>query len=436
MMAYPVPANEAERNESLRSFHIMDTAPEIPYDEIGEIAAQICGCPVSYVSFIEEDRFWFKAKYGLPADFLACPREIAFCSVTICGQDLVNASDLSTDPRYKDFPFVVGDPNFRFYCGMPLVTREGYAIGTVCVMDFVPRELSAEQLESVKRLARQLMVQLEHRRQLLELSALNRSIEQARRTAAEEQSRAESVLASILPASIAHELRTTGGVQPRFHPSTTILFTDFAGFTRFAEKSEPAVLVSFLDQVFSAFDEIAVKYGLERLKTIGDAFMAVGGVPTANRTHPMDACLAALEMQRAIRVLNERRAKLRLPTLDLRVGIHSGPVMAGIVGKRKFTYDIWGDAVNLAARLESASEPRRTTVSSAVVAQVSSFFSFTPRGRVEIKNKDPLELYFLDRIRPEFSADALGEAPNEALLRHRMQLGEATMGILSETAGG
>jgi adenylate cyclase len=188
------------------------------------------------------------------------------------------------------------------------------------------------------------------------------------------------------------------------------------------------VLVSFLDQVFSAFDEIAVKYGLERLKTIGDAFMAVGGVPTANRTHAMDACLAALEMQRAIRLLNERRGKLRLPTLELRVGIHSGPVMAGIVGKRKFTYDIWGDAVNLAARLESASEPRRTNVSSAVVGQLSAFFSFTPRGRVEVKNKDPLEMFFLDRIRPEFAADALGEAPNEALLRQRTQLGEATMG--------
>ena len=429
MKPYPVPANEAERNDSLRTFQVMDSAPEIPYDEVGELAAQLCGCPVSYVSFIEEDRFWFKAKYGLPADFISCPREIAFCSVTICGQDLVNAPDLATDPRYKDFPFVVGEPNYRFYCGMPLVTREGYAIGTVCVMDFVPRELMAEQLEAVKRLARQLMVLLEHRRQIIELAALNRSIEQARRAAADAQSRAEAVLTSILPASIAHELRTSGSVQPRFHPSTTILFTDFAGFTRFAEKSEPAVLVSFLDQVFSAFDEIAVKYGLERLKTIGDAFMAVGGVPTANRTHAMDACFAALEMQRAIRLLNERRGKLRLPTLELRVGIHSGPVMAGIVGKSKFTYDIWGDAVNLAARLESASEPRRTNVSTAVFAQTSAFFSFTPRGRVEVKNKDPVDMYFLERIRPEFAADALGEAPNEALLRQRKQLGEATMGM-------
>jgi adenylate cyclase len=383
---------------------------------------------VSYVSFIEADRFAFKAKYGLPADFLACPREIAFCSVTVCGQDLVNAPDLATDARYKDFPFVVGEPNYRFYCGMPLVTREGYAIGTLCVMDFVPRQLAPEQLEAVKRLARQLMVLLEHRRQLLELAALNRSLDAARQTASDEQERAEAVLTSILPATIAQELRTHGSVQPRLHPSTTILFTDFAGFTRFAERSEPAVLVSFLDQVFSAFDEIAVKYGLERLKTIGDAFMAAGGIPTANRTHAMDACLAALEMQRAIRLLNERRGRLRLPTLDLRVGIHSGPVMAGIVGKRKFTYDIWGDAVNLAARLESASEPGRVNVSPAIVAQTGSFFSFAARGRVEIKNKDPMDMYFLERLRPEFAADAAGDTPNDALMQQRALLAAATMG--------
>ncbi len=383
---------------------------------------------MSYVSFIEADRFAFKAKYGLPADFLACPREIAFCSVTVCGQDLVNAPDLATDARYKDFPFVVGEPNYRFYCGMPLVTREGYAIGTLCVMDFVPRQLAPEQLEAVKRLARQLMVLLEHRRQLLELAALNRSLDAARQTASDEQERAEAVLTSILPATIAQELRTHGSVQPRLHPSTTILFTDFAGFTRFAERSEPAVLVSFLDQVFSAFDEIAVKYGLERLKTIGDAFMAAGGIPTANRTHAMDACLAALEMQRAIRLLNERRGRLRLPTLDLRVGIHSGPVMAGIVGKRKFTYDIWGDAVNLAARLESASEPGRVNVSPAIVAQTGSFFSFAARGRVEIKNKDPMDMYFLERLRPEFAADAAGDTPNDALMQQRALLAAATMG--------
>jgi class 3 adenylate cyclase len=404
----------------------MDTPPEIPYDEIGELAAQICGCPVAYVSFIEEDRFWFKSKYGLAADFLGCPREVAFCSITVCGKDIVNAPDLTTDPTFKNFPFVIGEPHFRFYCSMPLVTREGYTIGSICVMDFEPRHLSPEQLESLKRLARQTMCQLEHRRQLIELAELNRSMEAARQAAAAEQERSDSLLMSILPSTIAAELKAKGSVEPRFHAATTILFTDFVGFTRFAERADPAILVSFLDQVFSAFDEIAVRHDLQTLKTIGDAYMAASGVPVASRAHWLDACLAALEMQRAMRLLNERRAKLRLPTLELRVGLHSGPVMAGVVGKRKFTYDVWGDAVNLASRLESASEPRRINVSSTVYAQAKSFFELTGRGPVEIKNKSPVDMYFLDRLRPEFSADTQGETPNDALHTRRRALAEAS----------
>jgi adenylate cyclase len=422
MKPYPVPANEAERNASLRSFRIMDTPPEIPYDEIGELAAQICGCPVSYVSFIEEDRFWFKAKYGLPADFMGCPREVAFCSITVCGQDLVNAPDLVTDPIFKDFPFVVGEPHFRFYCSMPLVTREGYSIGSICVMDFEPRHLSLEQIESLKRLARQTMCQLEHRRQILELAELNRSLEAARQAATAEQERSDSLIASLLPLPIAQELKAKGSVEARFHQATTVLFTDFVGFTRFAERAEPAVLVSFLDQVFSAFDEIAARHGLQSLKTIGDAYMAASGVPLASRSHCLDVCLAALEMRRSIRLLNERRAKLRLPTLELRVGVHSGPVMAGVVGKRKFTYDVWGDTVNVAARLESASEAGRVNVSATVYAQVKAYFDLAARGPIEIKNKSPVEMFFLDRLRPEFAADALGETPNEALLVQRRAL--------------
>lgn len=435
MKPYPAPANEAERNAALRTFRIMDTPPEIPYDEIGELAAQICGCSVAYVSFIEEDRFWFKAKYGLPADFQGCPREVAFCSVTICGQDLVNAPDLAVDPYFKDFPFVVNEPHYRFYCSMPLVTREGYSIGTICVMDFAPKYLTPEQIESLKRLARQAMCQLEHRRQLLELAELNRSMEAARQAATAEQERSDSLLSSMLPATIAQELKAKGSVAPRFHPATTVLFTDFVGFTRYAERTEPAVLVSFLDQVFSTFDEIAVRHGLQTLKTIGDAYMAAGGVPLASRAHWLDACMAALEMQRAIRLLNERRAKLRLPTLELRAGLHSGPVMAGVVGKRKFTYDVWGDTVNIAARLESASEAKRINVSATVYAQAKAYFELTARGPIEIKNKNPVEMFFLDRLRPEFSADPAGETPNEAFLAQRRALAESTESFAAAPVG-
>ena len=146
-MSYPVPANETGRLAAVRAFNILDSAPDIGYDEIGELAAQICQCPVAYIGFMEDDRIWLKAKYGLPPDFNQCPREIAFCATTVCGTEMIVAPDLRLDERFNQLPFVTGEPHLKFYCGMPLVTGDGYALGTLCVMDFEPRELSFEQTE-------------------------------------------------------------------------------------------------------------------------------------------------------------------------------------------------------------------------------------------------------------------------------------------------
>ena len=139
----------------------MDGRPETEFNEIGGLAAKICECPVSYVSFIEDDRFWFKSKYGLPDDFEGCPREIAFCSVTVCGSELILSPDLVENARFRDLPFVVNEPHFRFYCAVPLVTPDGYAIGTICVMDFQPRDVSFTHQEALRPQAQQTMAQLE-----------------------------------------------------------------------------------------------------------------------------------------------------------------------------------------------------------------------------------------------------------------------------------
>ena len=127
--SFPKPANESQRLAALRSLNILDTAPEIAYDEIAELAAQICGCPVGYISFIDDHRRWLKAKYGLPLDIVEAPRESAVCSTTICGTEALVVPDMSQDRRFDRSPMVVGDPHCRFYCGMPLITDEGYALG-------------------------------------------------------------------------------------------------------------------------------------------------------------------------------------------------------------------------------------------------------------------------------------------------------------------
>ncbi|HSR73052.1 MAG TPA: adenylate/guanylate cyclase domain-containing protein [Kiloniellales bacterium] len=413
-MDRPIPDNEAERLAALGLYKVLDTPPEFAFDALTELAAEICHCPVAVVGLIDESREWFKSRYGLPPDFTECPREMVVCTDTICRNDLLYVTDLTRDDRFKDLPLVIGEPYLKFYCGMPLINADGYALGTLCVVDFEPRELSPSQQEAVRRLAQQAMAQLELRRQVLERDAMLEELEHARTRAAEEQTRADQLLRTVLPVAIAEELKSEQRVRPRYFESVTVIFTDFRNFTRLTEGLDPARLVQMLDQQFGTFDRIAERNRLETLKTIGDAYMCAGGLPEPNRSHPIDACLAALEMQRAIAQSNRQREKMRLMPLELRVGVSTGSAVAGIVGTRRFSYDLWGDAVNLAQRLEAASDPGRVNISASTAHRVKNHFEVEPRGEIEVKNKGPMEMFYLGRIKPEFSADPEGARPNEA----------------------
>jgi adenylate cyclase len=421
-VSFPIPANETERLIALRQLAIMDTAPEIPYEEITELAAHICCCPVAYISFIDDERRWLKARYGLEPELIEVPRAAAICTTTICGTEVLIVPDMRQDPRFAHSPTAMANPPCRFYCGLPLITDEGYALGALCVMDFKPRELSFEQVESLRRLARQVLTQLELRRRLIEYDRIIRELEQARLEAASAKARAEQLLYDVLPVSVADELKKNGKVQPRYTRSATILFADFQGFTLLAERTEPAALVGLLDQYFTAFDDTIAHFGLEKVKTVGDAYMAVGGVPQSDRRHPIDACLAALEMQAIVARIKLQSQKLRLPALDLRIGIHTGPVISGVVGNRRFTFDIWGDAVNTASFMEASSVPGRINISETVAGHVGALFELEPRGSIEAKHERTHEMFFLNRLKPEFSRGAEGRLPNRnfAAAYHRL----------------
>jgi class 3 adenylate cyclase len=413
----PIPANDTERVAAVKSYQLLDTAPEIAYDEITEFAAQICQCPVAVIGLIDETRDWKKSAYGFPPDQCTLPRELSICSATICGSDLIVCPDLSQDPRYRDNPMVAGPPNLRFYCGMPLINPQGYALGTLCVVDFQPREIAIEQREAMRRLSHQAVSQFELRHSVLELERRMAELAEARREAERQRERSDRLLLNILPRPVADELRTKDHVSPRYHESVTIMFADFEGFSRLAERIEPKSLIEQLDQFFSAFDGIVERHRMEKLKTIGDAYMCVGGPPEPNRTHEVDGCLAALSLIEFMRRTNAQRDRLHLPRWELRIGIHSGPVMAGVVGQRKFIYDIWGDAVNIAARLEASGAAGRINVSDTIYSRVRALMEFEPRGAVEVKNKAPINMHFLARIKPELSRDAEGMHPNEAFHR-------------------
>ena len=409
-----IPANEPARLEALKSYAIVDTLPEAGFDEITELAAQICDCPVALVSFVDASRQWMKAKFGpLPAELSECPREISVCRATVCVDDVLYVPDLTKDERFNTSPLVTDGLQLRFYCGVPLITREGHALGSLCVVDFKPREISFGQQEALRRLSRQTMIHLELRRQLLERNAMLQELQRARDQAVAEKGESDRLLLNILPASIAQELKTSERVQPRFFDSATVIFIDFTGFTRLVESMEPANIIDQLDQHFTRFDDIMAAHRLEKLKTIGDAYLAVGGVPEPNRTHALDAALGALRILDHLSKLNRQREKLRLPPWQVRIGINTGPVIAGVVGKHKFTYDIWGNAVNTAQRVEAAGVPNRIGIAESTWQHIKARFDTESRGPVEVKHQGLVNMYYLNRIRPEFAADPAGVAPNE-----------------------
>jgi class 3 adenylate cyclase len=207
-----------------------------------------------------------------------------------------------------------------------------------------------------------------------------------------ERRRSEALLLNILPPSIAARLQSGESNIADQHAEVTVLFADVVGFTPLAAGLDPTQTIKLLNSLFTAFDAIADKWGVEKIKTIGDSYMLVAGAPLPFDDHAERAAGAAIDLQREAAKLTVDGKKL-----SLRIGIHSGPVAAGVIGSRKFTYDLWGDTVNLASRLENISSDGRITVSAATAALLcESSFRLIPRGKLTIKGKGELEAFFLE----------------------------------------
>ena len=211
-----------------------------------------------------------------------------------------------------------------------------------------------------------------------------------------ELQRSEQLLLNILPYETAQELKMSGKAVARFYPDITVMFTDFKGFTHIAEKLSPEQLVQEIDEFFTAFDLIMEKNGIEKIKTIGDAYMAASGLPAINDTHALDMVNAAVDIIEYMEVQKQIRIAASRPVFDIRIGIHTGPVVAGIVGHKKFAYDIWGDAVNLASRMESSGEAGQINISQCTYDRISSNYSCIFRGEIEAKNKGKIGMYFVN----------------------------------------
>ena len=209
------------------------------------------------------------------------------------------------------------------------------------------------------------------------------------------QERSDRLLLNILPSEIAEELKNTGKVAAKHFDDVTVMFTDFKDFTQISEKLSPDNLVSELDFLFKAFDKIICRHNLEKIKTIGDSYMCAGGLPTANKTHAHDVVNAALELQKFMEMHSQNRKSVDVVLFEIRIGIHTGPVTAGVVGENKFAYDIWGDTVNIASRLESSGEAGKINISRNTYELVKEKFKCVHRGKVKAKNKGEIDMYFV-----------------------------------------
>jgi len=222
----------------------------------------------------------------------------------------------------------------------------------------------------------------------------NKFINKTKQIIEQEKERSDKLLLNILPEETAKELKDNGKVLAKKFESATVLFSDFKGFTKYSENLSPEDLVNTVDFYFSKFDEITEKYGLEKIKTIGDAYMCAGGLPYPSNDHAHKMVQAAIEIAEFVKEtkINVEASEM---IFDIRIGINTGPVVAGVVGSKKFAYDIWGDTVNVASRLESSSEPGMINISESTYREVQNHFNFEYRGEIKVKNHGKLKMYFL-----------------------------------------
>jgi len=237
-----------------------------------------------------------------------------------------------------------------------------------------------EQLEEKVRLRTQ---EIEKQKQIIEAAKIQ----------------SDALLLNILPAEIADELKQFGKSYARKHEQVSVLFADIKGFTSIAEKLTPVKLVMQLDEVFGAFDNIIAKYGMEKIKTIGDAYMCASGLPLADNENAIKSVKAALDMQQYIKEFGAGNKIQNLPVFEIRIGIHTGPLVAGVVGLKKFAYDIWGDAVNLASQMEQHSEAGKVNISGETYSLVKDAFNCIHRGKIEAKSKGQVDMYFVESIK-------------------------------------
>jgi len=313
---------------------------------------------------------------------------------------------IKSDPNTADIPIIVitstGNLQTAFEAG---------------AIDFIRKPLDRiELLVRVKSALSmfKLIKDIVNQSEILETQSTE--LEQKNASLEEEQEKTDTLLLNILPYEIAEQLKNKGSVDAKTYRRVSVLFTDFKGFTNISEKLSPQDIIKELGVFFAQFDEIIGGHFIEKIKTIGDAYMCVGGLPLRNKSNPIDTVLAGLEMQDYANRVNLGKNKNGEEPWNLRLGIHTGRVVAGVIGKKKFAYDIWGDTVNTASRMESAGEIGKVNISGDTYKHIQEYFDCEYRGKIDAKNKGEIDMYFVHGLKPEYSEPGSKIKPNKAFL--------------------
>jgi PAS domain S-box-containing protein len=277
-------------------------------------------------------------------------------------------------------------------------------------------------ITSLKQAQEQLMEQNQDLVDLtVNLEQINKKLEEKqkevnrqKKLAEEQKNMADRLLLNIFPYEIAEQLKVKGYATPKHYRTVSIMFTDFVNFSRLSEQISMRDLIKDLSMYFEKFDQIIKEHYLEKIKTIGDSYMCAGGLPIRNKSNPIDTVLAALEIQKFINDMNVVKESIQQPKWNIRLGIHTGEVIAGVIGKSKMAYDIWGDAVNTASRMESSGEANKINISGSTYKYVCKYFNCTYRGKVEVRNMGEIDMYFVTGLKKKYRSDKDGVIPNSA----------------------
>ena len=314
---------------------------------------------------------------------------------------------LKSDPSVSDIPVIIitssGKLDLAFEAG---------------AIDFIRKPLDrTELLVRVKSALSmfKLIQQLVNQAEILERQSNELSEKNAELT--KEKAKSDNLLLNILPYEIAEQLKNKGSVDVKTYRKVSVLFTDFVGFTKISSKLSPAEIIKELGIFFAKFDEIIGGHFIEKIKTIGDAYMCVGGLPLRNKSNPIDTVLAALEMQEFAKEINKIKLKEGKDPWQIRLGIHTGKVVAGVIGKKKFAYDIWGDTVNTASRMESSGEADKVNISGTTYENIKEYFECEYRGKIKAKNKGEIDMYFVHGLKKEYAKEGSKIIPNKKFLQ-------------------